>query len=291
VKVSVIIPTYNEEGVIGVCLESLSKQTYKDLEIIVADDGSTDTTSLKLRGAVKTYGIKVFTQEHMGPGAARNLGASKASGEILVFVDADMTFAPDFLEKLVEPIVESQTPPFRLRSGSCQTRGTFSKDEYVSNWENIWARCWNMNRGWEPKRRHPKNYPDKQKVFRAILKSEFEKAGGFDVNRGYNDDWSLSEKLGYKADVVSGAVFYHKNPDNLVEIFEHAKWVAKRKYKLGIFGIVYNLLVFSFPESIWIGFWKSLFKKEPLFIVFKIVYDLGIFIGIIEYFLFGKVSK
>ena len=278
-KVSVIVPTYNEEDVIGQCLESLFQQTYKDLEIIVVDDGSTDTTSLKLRGAVKTYGIKVFTQEHKGPGAARNLGASKASGEILVFVDADMTFEPDFTEKLVGPIIQGKT------------KGTFSKDEYVSNWDNVWARCWSINSGWEPKRRHSKNYPDKQKVFRAILKSEFEKAGGFDEKRGYNDDWSLSEKLNYKADVVPNAVFYHRNPDNLVEIYEQAKWVAKRKYKLGIFGIVYNLLVFSFPDSIWVGFWKSLFKKEPLFIIFKVVYDLGIFIGIIEYFLFGKVSK
>ena len=272
-KVSVIIPTYNEEDAIGACLESLFKQTLKDLEIVVIDDGSTDETLSNVGN------VKLLRQEHKGPGATRNLGVKESSGEILVFVDADMTFEPDFIEKLVAPIILGIT------------RGTFSKDEYVSNWDNVWARSWSINEGWEPKRRHPKGYPDKQKVFRAILKSEFERVGGFDVTRGYNDDWSLSEKLGYKADVVSGAVFYHKNPDNLVEIFEHAKWVAKRKYKLGIFGIVYNLLVYSFPDSIWVGFWKSLFKKEPLFIIFKIVYDFGVFIGIFEYFLFGKVSK
>lgn len=272
-KISVIIPTYNEEDIIGKCLDSLSKQTYKDLEIIVVDDGSSDETLSRIKG------VKLLRQEHKGPGAARNLGVGKSSGEILVFVDADMTFEPDFVEKLIEPII------------SGKTKGTFSKDEYVSNWNNVWARCWSINEGWEPKRRHPRDYPSKQKVFRTILKSEFNKVGGFDEKRGYNDDWSLSEKLGYKAEVVPNAVFYHRNPDNLVEIFEHAKWVAKRKYKLGIFGIVYNLLVFSFPDSLWVGFWKSLFKKEPLFIVFKIVYDFGIFVGILEYFLFGKVSK
>ncbi len=279
-KVSVIIPIYNEEGVIDACLASLSKQTFKDLEIIVVDDGSSDETLSKIKG------VKLLKQEHKGPGAARNLGVSQASGEILVFVDADMTFEPDFVEKLIEPISDPTSP-----KGLRGARGTFSKDEYVSNWDNVWARCWSINSGWESKRRHFRDYPSKQKVFRAILKSEFEKVGGFDETRGYNDDWSLSEKLDYKADVVSGAVFYHKNPDNLIEIYEHAKWVAKRKYKLGIFGIVYNLLVYSFPDSLWVGFWKSLFKKEPLFIVFKIVYDFGVFIGISEYFLFGKVSK
>lgn len=272
-RVSIIIPTYNEKEVVDECLESLSKQTYVNLETIVVDDGSTDGTLFL------GHGIKLLKQEHKGPGAARNLGVKEAKGEILVFVDADMTFDKDFIEKLIKPITDGVS------------KGTFSKDEYVSNWDNVWSRCWSINEGWEPKRRHPKNYPHKQRVFRAILKSEFEKVRGFDVTRGYNDDWSLSEKLGYKADIVSGAVFYHKNPDNLIEIFEQAKWVAKRKYKLGIIGIVYNLLVYSFPDSIWVGFWKSLFKKEPLFIVFKIVYDFGIFIGILEYFLFGKVAK
>jgi len=272
-KVSVVIPTYNEKEVINLCLESIYKQTYKDLEIILVDDGSTDGTLSGIKG------IKLLKQQHKGPGAARNLGVNKSSGAILVFVDADMTFEPDFIEKLVEPII------------SGKTKGTFSKDEYVSNWENVWARCWSINEGWEFKRRHPKNYPDKQKVFRAILRSEFERVGGFDEKRGYDDDWSLSEKLGYKAEVVNGAVFYHKNPDNLGEIYEHAKWIAKRKYKLGIFGIIFNLIKYSFPDSLWVGFWKSLFKKQPLFIVFKFVYDMGIFIGILEYLLFGKVSK
>lgn len=264
---------------IGQCLVSLTKQTYKDLEIIVVDDGSTDTTLQKLRSANKTYGTKILTQDHLGPGAARNLGAKNAKGEILVFVDADMVFKEDFIEKLISPIMAGHS------------RGTFSKEEYVANWDNVWARCWNLNQGWEPKRRHPKNYPDKQKVFRAILKSEFDKAGGFDSQRGYNDDWSLSEKLKYMAEAVKEAIFYHQNPDNLVEIFQQSKWAAKRKYKLGIFGIVYNLLIYSFPDSIWVGFWKSFFKREPLFLVFKIVYDFGAFLGILEYFLFGKIAK
>ena len=188
-KISVIIPTYNEEDVIRECLESLSKQTYRDLEIIVVDDGSTDGTISNIRG------VKLLKQEHEGPGAARNLGVKESLGEIIVFVDADMVFKEDFIEKLIKPITGGVT------------KGTFSKDEYVSNWNNVWARCWNINEGWEPKRRHPKGYPDTQKVFRAILKSEFERVGGFDVTRGYNDDWSLSEKLGYKADVVESAVF------------------------------------------------------------------------------------
>ncbi|MCX6704833.1 MAG: glycosyltransferase family 2 protein [Candidatus Woesebacteria bacterium] len=278
-KISIIIPTYNEKKVLGACIESLGKQTFTDFEIIVVDDGSTDTTSQILRGASKTLpNLRFLTQKHGGPGAARNLGAKEAKGDILVFVDADMTFDKDFLVNLVKPIVERKT------------NGTFSKEEYVANWESVWARCWSINEGWEPKRRHLKKYPDHQPVFRAILKTEFDKVGGFTPG-GYDDDWSLSKKLGYEAINAPDAIFYHKNPDNLIEIFEHAKWVSKRKYKLGIIGKIYNLIVYSFPDSIWQGFWKSIFKKEPFFIVFKIVYDFGAFIGILEYIFKGSGVK
>src|SRR3989344_1367122 len=199
-KVTVIIPTYNEEDVIGDCLESLSKQTYHDFEIIVVDDGSTDKTIEVLQKfQIPNSKFQILRQKHGGPGAARNLGAGRASGEVLVFVDADMTFDKNFLKNLVKPIL------------SGKTKGTFSKYEYVSNWENVWARCWNINQNWEERRRHPKYYPDKQKVFRAILKSEFDKVGGFTPG-GYTDDYSLYEKLGYMAVSAQGAIFYHKNP-------------------------------------------------------------------------------
>jgi len=277
-KVSIIIPTYNEERVILNCLESLGEQTFKDFEIIIVDDGSTDKTISFVKNLQKiVYDIRLLVQKHKGPGAARNLGVGEANGEILVFVDADMTFAEDFIRKLVEPIMKGKA------------KGTFSKEELVANWDNVWARCWNINEGWEVKRRHPKNYPNKQRVFRAILKSEFEKVGGFTPG-GYTDDWSLSEKLDYLAENAPGARFYHKNPDNLTEVFKHAKWVGKREYKLGILGKPIGLVRSSLPVSLLIGFYKSVVNFEPRFLVFKIIYDFGIFLGILESF-YGKMAK
>ena len=278
-KISVIIPTYNEENVILECLRSLKEQTYPDFEVIVVDDGSSDKT-LKLASSfdTKKYRLEILKQDHKGPGAARNLGASRARGEILVFVDADMTFDRRFLSRLVKPIVQGQA------------KGTFSKDELVSNWDNVWARCWNINEGWERKKRHPKDYPDYQPVFRAILKSEFDRVGGFTPG-GYDDDWSLSKKLGYMASVAKGALFYHKNPSTLVEVFGHSKWVGKRKYKMGIFGFFIALVRSSFPVSLAVGLYKSIKNKEARFLLFKLVYDLGIFLGVLEMVFVGKKSK
>lgn len=278
-KLSVVIPVYNEEDEIIACLESLGGQSHSDFEIIVVDDASTDSTYEKLSNLKKV--IPQFTllkQNHKGPGAARNLGAKKAKGNVLIFVDADMTFSANFLAELADPIVKGKT------------KGTFSKNEYVSNWDNVWARCWNINEGWEDKKRHSINYPDKQKVFRAILKSEFDRVGGFTPG-GYTDDYSLAEKLGYFADVVEGAVFYHQNPENLSEIYMQARWVAKRNYKIGLIGFGVGLIRASLPFSLLTGAFKSVIFGQPMFIIFKTVYDMGIFAGILDYMIMGKGSK
>jgi glycosyltransferase involved in cell wall biosynthesis len=280
-KTSVIIAVYNEEDVIGQCLVSIADQSVKDYEVIVVDDGSTDNTKPEIEKFLKKNknGIFFFLgKNHLGPGAARNLGAVYAKGEILVFVDADMSFDRRFLEMLTKPIIKGKTI------------GTFSKDEYVSNWENVWARCWNINEGWEEKRRHPKNYPDKQKVFRAIKKDIFLSSGGFTPG-GYTDDYSLYQKIGKMAINAPGAVFYHKNPSSLKEVFLHAKWVSKREYKLGIVGRFYTLFKVNLIFSLLIGVYKSVKSKTPQYILFKVFYDTGIFFGIVTHIVTRKGFK
>jgi glycosyltransferase involved in cell wall biosynthesis len=279
IRLSVIIPTYNESDQIIDCLKSLGRQTLKDFEVIVVDDGSTDNTLERLSEfQISNFKLQILETKHLGPGAARNVGAKSAKGRILVFVDADMTYAKNFLKELVKPIVKGAS------------KGTFSKEEYVSNWNNVWARCWNINQGWEKKKRHPKRYPEYQKVFRAILSSEFKKVDGFTPG-GYTDDYSLSDKLGYLANNAIGARFFHNNPSSLKEVFLHAKWVGKRRYKLGIFGSFIAIIRASFPISLLIGIIKSVFNLQPFFIVFKIVYDSGITLGILEFIVKGKAAK
>jgi len=279
-KISIIIPTYNEETSIEECVNSLKNQSLKNFEIILVDDGSCDNTKQILNRIQSTsHNIRVFSQVHKGPALARNLGASRAKGSILVFVDADMTFDKNFLLNLTKPILNKKT------------KGTFSKEEYVSNWNNIWAKSWNINENWEAKKRHPKNFPDTQKVFRAILKSEFVKAGGFDAG-GYTDDYTLSEKLGYKAAVAPKAKFYHKNPDSLKEVFFQSKWAAKRRYKAGVIGLILVLfLKLSLPATLAVAVYKTIRHNTPAFFVFKFVYNSGATLGIIEYYLFKKGAK
>jgi glycosyltransferase involved in cell wall biosynthesis len=83
--VSCIVPTYNGEAYLAEALDSIVAQTYAPLEIIVADDGSTDRTL----DIAARYRVRVLAQANAGPAAARNLGLREASGQFVAFLDQD----------------------------------------------------------------------------------------------------------------------------------------------------------------------------------------------------------
>lgn len=95
--ISVVIPAYNAERTVLETVESVQKQTFSDLEIIVINDGSTDHT-LELLQNVEDERLKIFSYENGGLCVARNRGASHASGELIAFLDADDLWTADKLE-------------------------------------------------------------------------------------------------------------------------------------------------------------------------------------------------
>ena len=101
-KISVIVPVYNVENYISACLNSILRQTLSDIEIIVVDDGSTDSTLSIVKDFESRYPdiISVYTQENSGPGKARNLALSHATGEFISFIDSDDTIAYDMYDRM-----------------------------------------------------------------------------------------------------------------------------------------------------------------------------------------------
>ena len=101
IGVSIIVPVYNTEEYLQKCLDSLTNQTLKNIEIICVNDGSTDN-SLKILqdNAIKDDRIKIINQENKKQGAARNAGMQIATGEYIGFVDSDDWVDFDFYEKL-----------------------------------------------------------------------------------------------------------------------------------------------------------------------------------------------
>ena len=116
VKISVIIPVYNAEKYLPDCLESIINQTYKDFEVMLIDDGSTDCSGeICQQYAHEDSRIVALRQTNTGVSAAGNLGIKKAQGDYITFIDADDWVEPEYLENLV----------------NCMTPGGFVAEQLV----------------------------------------------------------------------------------------------------------------------------------------------------------------
>lgn len=101
-KVSVIVPVYNNEGTVEACIKSIQKQLYDNIEIIIIDDGSKDSTGEICRGiAEKDKRVKVIHQENSGVSVARNNGIKLSEGDLITFVDADDEIPNDYISELI----------------------------------------------------------------------------------------------------------------------------------------------------------------------------------------------
>lgn len=106
-KISIIIPAYNASKYITRTLDSICNQTYKNLEIIVVDDGSSDNTlEICKEQSEKDNRIKVFHKKNEGVTLARDMGISLATGELIGFIDADDTIDPKMYECLYNNLVK-----------------------------------------------------------------------------------------------------------------------------------------------------------------------------------------
>lgn len=103
-RFSVVVPLYNKENCIRMTLESVKKQSFKDYEVIVVDDGSTDR-SLEEARKIKSENITIIHQQNQGVSVARNTGILHAQGQYIAFLDADDEWEPDYL-KTIDHLIE-----------------------------------------------------------------------------------------------------------------------------------------------------------------------------------------
>jgi glycosyltransferase involved in cell wall biosynthesis len=173
--VSVIIPVYNAAEYLPETIDNVLAQDYQSLEIILVDDGSTDN-SLEV---IKTFcdQAKIYSQEHKGPSFARNLGLSKAQGDVIAFIDADDLWPPGRLQIMLQRLMDD--PQLDIILGRTKWIGDLSKIHGNVQFES----------------------PDKTAVIMSlgsalIRKSAFEATGNFDETlSGYEDlDWFMRAK-------------------------------------------------------------------------------------------------
>lgn len=125
-QVSVIIPLYNKSATIVRTLASVRAQTFRDFELIVVDDGSTDDSAAKVAGE----DVRLIRQANAGPGAARNRGIREAHGEYLAFLDADDEWLPGYLEESVRLLAAQPSAVASVTSGYYEWPSQTSREGY-----------------------------------------------------------------------------------------------------------------------------------------------------------------
>ena len=109
-KISIIIPVYNVEKYLRKCLDSVVNQTYKNLEIVIVQDFSTDNSLKIINEYDKKYkNIKVFEGKKIGVGAARNVGLDNCTGKYVIFLDSDDYMESTTIEKLYNSIIKNNS--------------------------------------------------------------------------------------------------------------------------------------------------------------------------------------
>ncbi|MFS0620666.1 glycosyltransferase family 2 protein [Priestia megaterium] len=145
--VSLIIPVYNAESHIAKCLDSILKQSYKNIEVVLINDGSTDNSAKICEEYVKKdQRVKFFEQKNSGPSSARNFGIEVSQGKYIQFIDSDDQVDSNFTKKLVSGMSKSVDlsicgyRTYDLDKGNILTQdktpwmdGILSKEEFINN--------------------------------------------------------------------------------------------------------------------------------------------------------------
>ncbi|QNH65825.1 glycosyltransferase family 2 protein [Proteus vulgaris] len=137
--VSIIIPMYNVEPFIAKCVNSVIEQTYKNIEIILIDDGSPDLSGdIAEEIALTDKRVKVIRTENRGVSSARNLGIKLSKGEYLVFVDSDDYLSPNYVDYMMKLALDSGAEFIMSKNCHLFPQECVKSDELVDNVE-IWS--------------------------------------------------------------------------------------------------------------------------------------------------------
>lgn len=148
--ISIIVPVYNAEAYLEKCVESLINQTYRNIEIILINDGSNDSSErICLKFANEDKRVKYFKQSNSGAAAARNKGLDNASGNYIGFVDSDDFVDEDMFEVLLKFALDNDADASQILSRRVTDEGNIINQQLINVTENTELVCYNSNQAIE----------------------------------------------------------------------------------------------------------------------------------------------
>lgn len=230
-RYSVIIPVYNRPKEVDELLESLCAQTFTDFEVIVVEDGSSETSESICEKYKSQLDLKYFFKPNSGPGPSRNYGAERSSGEYLIILDSDVIVPKDYLQHIEDALKIDPTDAF---GGPDRAHESFAPIQKAINYSMTSFFTTGGIRG--GKQKMDKFYPRSFNM--GIRSSLFQQVGGFAPIR-YGEDIDLSTRLfkaGCDCRLLPEAYVYHKRRVKFSSFFHQVKHsgearvMLKRKY-------------------------------------------------------------
>ena len=239
---SIIIPVYNRPDEMREMLESLVQQSVKDFELIVVEDGSTDSSQHLIAEFQDHFPINYFYKKNTGPGDSRNFGMSKAKGEYLLFFDSDCVLPSDYFENLRKGLKELKPDAF---GGPDAAHDSFSTMQKAINYAMTSFFTTGGIRGGKKQldRYQPRSFN------MGMSRDVYKRVGGFsDVHPGEDPDLSFRiMNAGFKVSLIPEAKVFHKRR------IDFRKFV-RQVYKFGVVRVILNKwhpgtgkLVYWFP--------------------------------------------
>ncbi len=251
-RVSIVIPTYNAEATIGPLLESLLRLDYPDYEVLVVNDGSKDGT----KAIVERNPVKLLDQTNRGASAARDAGLRAATGEIVAYVDSDVTVTPNWLRQLVIPFQDASI-------GATTGRTVFQRNGACTSW----LRSMDIERRNARRHEYTRLANGPNSAFRRSLLLE---VGGFDPQWYHAEDTEVSYRVWqteYKIRYVPEAVVNHIAEDDWRDYLRKRYRDAK----------AFTRMLMRYPRTAILqdDFVESAMKVQPPLFLLAILLGLG----------------
>ena len=230
-RFSIIIPIYNRPQEADELLDSLCRQTFKDFEVVVVEDGSTEKCEDICQKYTNRLSLNYYYKPNSGPGPSRNYGAERSQGEYLIILDSDVIVPESYLETIQKELEDNPCDAF---GGPDRAHPSFTPIQKAINYSMTSFFTTGGIRG--GKQKLDKFYPRSFNL--GIRKDVYEALGGFAPMR-YGEDIDLSTRIfkgGYSCRLFPEAYVYHKRRVKFSSFFRQVKHsgearvVLKKKY-------------------------------------------------------------
>lgn len=267
---SIIIPIYNRPDEVDELLDSLSKQTYLDFEVLLIEDGSSVKCDLVAKKYSQDLNIRYYYKDNSGRSETRNYGMEKAKGDYFVFFDSDCVIPPFYFEKIKKTLTENYTDSYGGPDKADKSFSNLQKAISFSMTSFLTTGGIRGSKGAKMEKFVPRTFN------MGFSKEVYEAVGGFKDMFGEDIDLSLRiRNKGYTCQLISDAFVYHKRRVDLHSFYR----------QVHVFGMARISLYLLHPSSMkLVHTLPAIFTVASLLMLLLSLFNIWMLSPLIVYF-------